>query len=188
MMSIIAFISIAAAAAAGSPGDAAAVSSSAANGPGDEESVACHEDRSGFCADKVLHHTLSFDAKDPVIKINSAILIGTTIDISPPLRLARKPSVSAKGFLKLEGYEGWENAQGGLALKVQIQPPAEVPKDFNMGELVDRRAKIELAFDCGITLLVTVKIVQQHPERDVARLVVSMQRSRNPGQIGRAHV
>lgn len=137
-------------------------------------SPTCREDAHGFCADKVLHYALSFDHKDPVIKINSAILIGTTIDVSPPLRLVREPTISAKEFVTLEGHTNWKTAQGGLTLKLRIHAPPKVDKNFEMKTLFDRQAKLELAFDCGITLLVTLKIVDQQPERDVARLVLSM--------------
>lgn len=134
----------------------------------------CREDAHGFCADKVLRYALSFDEKDPVVKINSAILIGSTVDISPPLRLAREPTISAKEFLTLEGHKDWQTAKGGLTLKVRIHAPPKVEKSYEMAQLVDRRAKVELAFDCGVTLLVTLNIVDQKPERDVARLVISM--------------
>lgn len=132
----------------------------------------CSIDANGYCTDRVMHYTLSFKDKDPAIRINTAIGIGTTIELPPNVKLRSKPDLSNHAMFSLGREKDWKDWQKRRVFDVLVKSPDKAPKDFNMKKLAGKPVRLELALDVGITLLVRLRIVAPEPEQSVVRLVL----------------
>lgn len=137
-----------------------------------EPKALCSFDRRGYCTDRVLHYTLTFNDKDPAIGINTAIGIGTTIELPPNVKLLRKPYLSNKAMFSLGREKDWEDHEKRRVFDVSVTAPNKAPKNFDMKSLINKTVRLELALDVGITLTVRLRIVDAEPERSVVRLVL----------------
>jgi len=132
----------------------------------------CTLDRHDYCIDRVLHYSLSFDNKDPIIKINSAFSIATTIELPPNVKLRRKPKLSNPALFKQGRDNDWEEFDKHRVFDLTPTAPEKAPNDFNLRKLTGKPARLELALDVGITLIVFLRVVSPEPEQSVVRLVL----------------
>lgn len=121
---------------------------------GAPESSACVMSPEGFCTGRVVRHSLSYQAGDPIVHLNVALGKALVIELAGEgLKLARDAIVGNPGLVDVKVPE---EDRDRLVVFLQAD-------DKSMGELLDtqfldQRTNVQIDFEGRITLIVELRV------------------------------
>jgi hypothetical protein len=130
----------------------------------------CKTDADGYCTEKVVRMQLSTSEKDPVIKINTALGLGTTIELPVGVKLAGKPVLSNDQLFRVPESDDWSKVR---IIEVSPKRPDKAPADIDLRRLLGQMVgRVRVPFAGGVTLLIGLRAVDARSEHGVERLVL----------------
>ena len=126
----------------------------------------CTMDRSGYCTDTIVQHTLTYDRPQSVVKINAAL--GDVVSISFPedVELNGEPALGNSAIFAFRAQKG------GDALRVLVWPKYPPgARDLQEADLIGGRTNLQVFLDSGLTVQVELKIAKKQHAVSQVRLV-----------------